>query len=430
MRSKLATILILVIAIVWQSCDMRSNIDPPQRFYKYIGKDGDQFGKDLTTDSEDNLYILGNTSSSQEGTQLYVVKTNSRGEVLWEQTLGDAGEEDAKDIELMAGGQLLILANRTNVNTGEKGYAVYRLSSADGSETASKIIDGEAGFPVYANTITETLDGFVVAAYTDHGPYKSATVARYDKNFVRFTASNWDPKLKQLSGSTGYDVIPFKVFQIDPTTFYGFYYSNSISGGDAIADYNFVVVVSTENNFPYRNFYLPGPDPNSNEFLTSVKAVPVKSGSGYIMTGYTSTAGGTQDVYAVRVVQSMRNTVSNDPTEVLQGSPKVITSGLSASSNWPATVFPSQGEGFLVLANENTQGNDNMFLKKVDNLLADAWADPVSHSFGGVGNDTPGAVIETSTGRIVICGTMVLGEVNGQKKVVLMNLNRNGMFDN
>ncbi|MEJ0033768.1 MAG: hypothetical protein WDO15_27050 [Bacteroidota bacterium] len=54
----------------------------------------------------------------------------------------------------------------------------------------------------------------------------------------------------------------------------------------------------------------------------------------------------------------------------------------------------------------------------------------MGRTFGGVGDDSSGAVVEIADGRILVVGTMVLGDVKGQRKIVLMNLDSEGQFGN
>jgi hypothetical protein len=401
------------------------NIEAPNQFYKYIGSDGNQEAVDVVIDEDDNIYVLGKSSSTSDGEQLYVVKTTAKGEVLWERVFGDAGDEVPKDIELLNDGDLVLVADRTDIGTGEKDIVIYRLNSTDGSVMGTPRIDGYPGIGDYVNSITEISDGFVVAAYSDNGPYKDFSVFRYDASFSAYPG--WSVKTEQLQVSGGYDLVPVKVFQIHADLFYTFCYTNSIFEGDNVSDYNYFIHVSNGLNDGLNELMIHSSDPISNERLTSVSIIPPQSGSGFIMAGYISNSS-RQELYLVRIRQGLEF-APHDPAQYLQGAPKIVSDNLSSIVNTKASVFSSKSQGFLVLGNENALGNENIFLTKVDNELENAWQAPhVSFSLGGAGNDTAGAVVETSTGRIVLCGTMVLGDVIGQKKVVLMNLSPNGLF--
>lgn len=69
-----------------------------------------------------------------------------------------------------------------------------------------------------------------------------------------------------------------------------------------------------------------------------------------------------------------------------------------------------------------------MYLKKLNPALTDAWSEQPFYFFGGAGSDLAGGVAEAPDGRILILGTMVLGESTGQTKAVLIKLSPQGKF--
>lgn len=438
MRNRILTIstnvIFAIIVVIFQACDSKVNIEEPQQFYKYIGGEGDQWSVDMVIDNEDNIYILGRSSTVSKGLQVYVVKTTSKGIVLWERTFGEDGDEIPKDIELLSDGNLVLVADHTDL-AGARDFVIYRLNSGDGSLIGTRVNGGNLD-PVeaddeFVNSITQISDGFIVSSYVDNGVYKEAFVYRYDEDLAKISNLLWNVNFDQQVVSGGFDFVPVKVIQMNDDLFYTFCYTNTTFAGDNIPDYNFFIYVSGQLNDLLNTLPVPSNDVNSNERLTSVKAVPPQSGSGFILAGYSSTSlRNEQNLYVQKVVQSLRFLVPSAINQIRQGDPKLIptsVSSISAASN--ASVFPSQGEGFLLLGDQDSGGNNNIYLTKVDNSLNEAWSDPHPFfSFGGAGGDLSGAVAETKDGRILLCGTMVLGDVIGQKKVVLMNLSPNGLF--
>jgi len=418
-------LIVLILMIVGQSCDTRMNVDEPNGLYKLIGTDGSQAAIDLVTDGEDNVYILGSSTSASKGIQLYVVKTTSRGIVLWQKIIGGPGDELGKDIEMTTSGDLVIAADRKD-ETGEEDFVIYKLNADDGSVIGTPTVGGTPNVPDFVSSITEISDGFIVSSYSDGGTFKSGATYRYDASMA--LVPTWEPDISQfLNDIDGYDFIPVKVVQINPDLFYTFSYTNSPIG-DAIPDYNFLIYVSGQFNGFKNVLVVPGPDPSSNERLTSVRPVPTSSGGGYVLGGYVSNPNSNeQNLYVVRIRQDLEKVKPSDIDGFRLGQPRTATSSLSSITSAVATVYPSINSGFLVLGDRNSTGNDDIYLTKVDNGLNDAWAAP--NAFGGEGDDMAGAVRETTTGRILVCGTMRLGNVIGQTKIVLMNLNPTGKFD-
>ena len=422
MRRRLPIILMIVISMVYHSCDSTLNIDKPKGLYKYIGDDGNQTAVDMVMDPDGNAYILGSTTSNGVlGMQLYVVMTSPNGEVQWQQSYGDAGDETPKDIEMLADGTLAVLADRPD---GQ--FVIYRLSKDDGSEKMAHKINGTR-FPDHVSSITQINDGFVVVGYSDSLSIKNGLVYRYDVNMDTVPTS-WVYKITQSIGSVGYDVLPIKMYQKDANHFFLFGYTNSPIG-DNIPDFNYFVLASGFDNSFINGFQLvPGPDPTSDERLTSAMQVPSQSGGGFILTGYTSASNGSrQDIFVARIVDDPSSATNN----FIQGTPRVITSNLADLSGSVAFTYPSATAGFYVLASQGTAGDNNLYLTKLDNSLLNAWGnDNPGRTLGGVGDDAGAAVAETGDGRILVVGTMVLGDLKGQRKIVLMNLDSDGMFGN
>lgn len=440
MRSSVLTILFLLVVVVFQSCDTKLNVDNNDDFFKYIGEDGNQWGVDMLTDADGNIFILGKTSSATNGTQVYVVKTNSSGNVQWTNSFGSTADEDPKDLEMTTDGNLVVVADRIETG-GDSDFMIYKVNSSDGTVIGTALRVGSGSTPDHVNSITQTNDGFVVASFADSSSYKSGHVFRYYNDLTPYPNS-WVSLVAQEDGASGYDVVPMKVIQFDANNFFTFGYTNT-QNGDGVNDYNFFVSAGNQYNDNLRGLLIiPGPDANSDERLTSVTRMSPESGSGFVMSGYISYPGAGQDLYVLRTPLFINlalgyNKPSASPSDpdlpnlrtYLTGDPKVVTTNLSTINSSRGSVFSSAASGFLLLGQENLSGNDNLFLTKVDKDLADAWSDPhKSHVFGGIGNDLAGAVIETSNGRILVLGTMTVGEVNGQTKIVLMNLSPNGLF--
>jgi hypothetical protein len=435
MRGRLPIILVFAAAMVYQSCDSTLNIDKPKDFYKYIGNDGDQTGVDVVLDKDGNAYILGTsrTASDSLGQQLYVVMSNPGGQVVWSKTYGDKGDEVPKDIELLTDGSLMILGDRSDGD-----FVLYRLAKESGKQVGPTVINGSEDLdpanpdlPDHGNSITQTLDGFIVAGYTDNGLYKTALVWRYDANMVKFPSS-WSYKMSLLESTNGYDVVPIKVIQKDANTFFTFGYTNT-PGSDGNPDHDYFIAITSEVNDARNNLLLiAGPDPSSNERLTSIKEAPVQSGGGFILAGYTSAPNSSfEDLYVAHVVQDPTFALASNQASFLVRDPKLVTTNLVNQSGSVASIYPSVSSGFYILANEGVLGDNNLYLTKLNNDLSNAWGnDNPSRTLGGVGDDSGGAVAETNDGRILVVGTMVLGDLKGQRKVVLMNLNSDGMFGN
>ncbi len=452
MRSRVKTILKLALCLLigggLGSCDSRLNIEEPTTFLKYIGEDGDQTAVDMVVDEEGNIYILGTSGLTASSTQTYIVKTNAAGFVQWSQSYGNPGEDIPKDIELLDNGNLAVVADKVIGSPPARDMVVYLVSNVDGALLASPTIADEFERTEYATSISQTNNGFVITSYYDTtnqgSPYKQGLVRRFNSDLQEYNTGSgpgggffWYPKLDQAAA----DIVPVKAIQVfltDPGSglevekFYFFGYTNSFLDGVNEADYNFFVFVNNSQGENENALILTSADPNSNERLTDVQYFVGERGSeGFALSGYISSPGSAEQSLFVAQVKYNLLGIQN-PSNIgswTYNTGKTVATSLSSNADSPASVFPSPNSGFLILGEENTVGNNNLYLTKVNYDLDAVWPDPyAAHIFGGIGNDEAAAVAQAGDGSILVCGTMTLGEVNGQLKIVLMKLSPEGMF--
>jgi hypothetical protein len=214
-----------------------------------------------------------------------------------------------------------------------------------------------------------------------------------------------------------------KIFQVSPNEFHVFGYSNRPEPGvnDVESDLNFWIFNLSNTGVTLgKELVIGSSTPTDNEVLTSVAPSPVISGAGYILVGTTTPAGGArQDVFTAKL---------NTNLTVLFSRP--VTSAFSEPTDSRTSVFSLSTSGYVVLATRSADNNNgDLYLKKIDNEGGDAWTNPPALGFGGLGEDKVGAVAEATDGRIVLVGTMGLGaDINGQKKLTFIKVNKEGKF--
>ena len=210
MRSSRSTILtiafLLMVAVVYQSCDTTLNIEKPATFLKYLGGDGNQTGVDMVTDADGNIYVLGSSIVPEQANakhRVYVVRTNSGGNTDWQQTYGDVLTEDLEpvDIELLNDGSVAILANRKDAGNALD-FVIYILNKEDGTMmTVAPIVAGEPGVDDHALSLTQIYDGFLVSTYRvvarPAGSFKTAYIYRFTNDFLP-TPKSWGSEIKLL----------------------------------------------------------------------------------------------------------------------------------------------------------------------------------------------------------------------------------------
>lgn len=420
-------ILFFLIALAISiSCDTEKNIEPVDHFLKYFGDKGSQMAVDMEVGSDGFIYMLGNSADS-----LYLVKSDEMGNWVWGEKYGAATVLVARDLEISASGSLLVLAN-TNEVGGNLDFVVMTVNNTSGAEMF-RLVDGYPGYDEEAYSITEISDGYIVTGSTTRvsappsaGDVQDGFIFRYDQNFADYGVS-WSNDYVQYGPGT-IDVV-IKAYEARPGFIYMFGYSNQTDILDQTADFNFFVF-SVNNEGVANSFKFTPGQSVTNEILTSVSLISTTASSGFLLTGITE-SGGVAELYTMRIVGNIE-TVENQ-ADLIQYQKAITSFGFASNTSTSnvqnlKAVGCSSPFGFLVLSTENLNGNENLYLTMLDNTLALRDRDVPGKAFGGIGNDSAADVEQLADGSILVLGTMVLGEVNGQKKMVLMKLDSEGKF--
>lgn len=422
------------------SCDTAKNIEDPTKnyFIKYYGGDGDQEGVDAVVGKDGFIYLLGNTNTptSTNGKQLYLVKADADGKLVWEKTFGGKFDEEAKDLEITTDDRLVILAN------SQKGFVdsdiLVMTVSLEGVKIDSvliglKTISG-AEADDNASSVSQTADGFIVSGSTTGVSVKpnqgsedvrDALHLRFTSNLTIFNNTVW----KNVSGSIGSDGAT-RVHQVNSGTYYVFGYTNIDVTGTSTIDFNFWVYQLGATGEANNSKMYPGA-PVTNEKLTSVIASPLSSGDGFLLAGTSSNAVGSYDIYITKLRktltfnQALDYQINNTLSQLNQ--PQSVTLGKLDIEKGNVSVFSSIYSGYLVLANEKSATTNNFYLTKINIDGGFAWDNPENLIFGGQRDDFIGAVLELADGKIILIGTMAIGD-EGQKKMALIKLNKEGKF--
>ncbi len=422
------------------SCDTAKTIEDPTKnyFIKYYGGDGDQEGVDAVVGKDGFIYLLGNTNTptSTNGKQLYLVKADADGKLVWEKTFGGKFDEEAKDLEITTDDRLVILAN------SQKGFVdsdiLVMTVSLEGVKIDSvliglKTISG-AEADDNASSVSQTADGFIVSGSTtgvsvkpNQGPedVRDALHLRFTSNLTIFNNTVW----KNVSGSIGSDGAT-RVHQVNSGTYYVFGYTNIDVTGNSTIDFNFWVYQLGATGEANNSKMYPGA-PVTNEKLTSVIASPLSSGDGFLLAGTSSNAVGSYDIYITKLRKTLTFNaaldyqINNTLSQLNQ--PQSVTLGKLDIEKGNVSVFSSINSGYLVLANEKSTTTNNFYLTKIEIDGGFAWDNPENLIFGGQRDDFIGAVLELADGKIILIGTMAIGD-EGQKKMALIKLNKEGKF--
>ena len=434
--SRYIFIFLSMMGGVLSSCDTSSTIEDPNQdhFIKYYGGDGDQEGVDAVVGPDGSLYMLGNTTApgTTVGKQLYLVKADPEGILIWSKTFGGQFDEDAKDLELTVDGKLVILANSQKGST-ENDILLMTLS-LDGTKIDSALvglqtITNEEADDV-ASSISLTSDGFIISGSTTGVRTKGFSVGiqpddlkdvlhlRFSNDLTLFSEGNWT----RTNGTNGIDG-GVKVYEVNASLYYVFGYTNINAGtGATTSDFNFWVFSLGPTGIGNKSQMFPGA--LTNDVLTTVITPAPGSTDGFLLAGSSEDANGNFDIY----INKLRKDITFNPAVDYQlNKPLSLDLGKTARAN--VVAFTSISTGYLLLTNERTTTSNNFLLTKINQDGLPAWSNPESLIFGGQKDDFIGSVLELPDGRILLIGTMALGD-EGQKKMALIKVNKDGKFLN
>lgn len=413
---------ILLSVIVFVSCDTSSKFASPDAnyFVKYFGGDGNQFGVDMKVDTDGSIYILGNSSNSAESAnqQIYLAKATAKGLVEWEKRIGKV-QLEAKDLEFTSDGNLILVANMQNATSD---VLVMRFdkqgNKLDSVVVWSKVLKSNDNYEnanknEYVNSITELKNGyFILIGYTDNalsGHTYDVMNIQLDKSLKKMAVSYNENNGSGLLNSGA------KLIQ-NRNSLYIFGSSNFVSKTSTDSD---IWTWTIDNNgYPNYNtdlqtqFIKTGYD----DFVTNA----VKSFTGY---GVCSISSLNSDL-TLRVIKISGDSLRFNAQDIAAikefslgtGSSKfaVINNGYGLSNYFVASTYYPAGSAT----------SDIMLMKLDDQNLNESWKQKVF--FGGVGDDTAAAVEELPDGKILILGTMQLGNPANQYKIALIKVNADG----
>ncbi len=426
------TLYPLMLLIFWLSaCDTERNTDDPDLNYyvKLYGGDGNQSGVDMEVLSDGTMLLLGNWATSMLESQIYLMRVNAKGEVIWDTRYGQQNERwVAKDMEMASDGNVVVVADykaNLSANTDIKlvkfsldgavlGEGTYGTPGNEDSRSVTAVADG--GFII--SGVTDSTRTFLLAGVTDPDPADAYNL-RVDQNLTRLSTSNWAPVF------VGFDNIDVavRIFEKTSDEYYVFGYTNSTLLGESTnPNERMGLFYFRRDAFGFQtNPYYPGNVVNVNDTdINYVQSVGQTLGGGYLVIGTSVNSLGVSDIFVARLRPTL--TFSNP----LQGDATFYnTIALGRNVRGVAAAPSVAGEtGFLILGNEvRSTGATNLWLSKIDQSGQVLW----STTLGAETEEDMGAAVrELPDGKIAVLGT--IGLADNQFKMALIKLNGRGQF--
>ncbi len=410
---------IVLITVILFACDTPNNVDDPAESYfiKYFGGDGNQEGVDMLTLSDGSLMLLG-TSEFGGKKSIYLVKTDSKGNIIWEKTYSGTSDV-AIDIE-PAQDNFVILARYEKSDSDHD--VRLMLVSPDGNEINNVTYGMSQNKKEDPRSVTPLSDGgFIVTGSTqqDNSPappvnpddYSNIFHFRCDSKLV-FDNVTWS----ELYGAVDKNEVGIKSYEISPTEILIFAYSDNAYTVGQLGKYSPIYYKVGAGALPNSNPTVLG-DFAQNIQSNSVIKVDGTLGGGFLVLATRSNSLGTITLQASKLKEQIVFDANRD--EQFDEEISFVSNPVNAIS---ATTSLTAPEGFLLLGEEvRTLGTKNISLTKIDQSAIVRWTVSLGSEEG---NDRAAAVSELLDGKILVLGTVELGD--NQSKMALFKLNSTG----
>lgn len=419
--------LIISLTIGFFGCDTDSNVKDPTESYfvKYYGGDGDQRGVDMLSLPDGSFLLLGNTQFAG-AKSIILIKIDPKGEILWEKTFQGTTEQ-AVDIEPMSDGNFVVLAS---LETAPDNHDVKLIIvSPDGEEITSVSYGSLSQKNETPKSVTQLRDGgFIVSGITvadmtidpQDNPdlYTNIFHFRCDASLA-FDNTNWDEyygSLSQLDGAV-------KIFQDPGQDFYVFGYSDQkiLPAQEEFGKVAILYYRAGAGGTPDSQLGVLGIE-NSLDLQSDIRTefvhrVRDELGGGFLIVATRVNANGQTSLHAAR----LREGLEFNPIKDKQFDKEIALGSIAIEARSATTSLVSP-QGFLLLGEElRSLGAKNLSLTKIDQSGQTIW----SVSLGSEEEeDEAAAVLETTDGKILVLGTVELGD--NQTKMALFKLNSTG----
>jgi hypothetical protein len=382
-----------IATLILVSCNKDFTISPEQAdsFIKLFGSFQWDQGVDVKQTTDGGYAILGTTTTPENGTDLYLIKTDKYGNKEWSKTIGGKNNDLGSAFQITSDGGFVLIGAITDTTSSGSNYTdvfLVKISSS-GNEEWSKQIGGIGN--QRGNYIQLTSDeGFIITGSTD------AIINGETDVFLLKTNSLGDSLWSKTIGFEGNDY--GTCVQEDNNN--GYIIIGTTSNSKTGQANTNILLVQTNYSGGIRTAETFG----GLEFDEG-KELQVLS-DGYVFTGTTS-LGGTTSMILVK----LEGNIYSEPVFEKQF-------GGSNLSEGNAVITTDDGGFALVGSLEFAASKDVYFIK------TDEQGDElITERFGGSSDETGFAVEQTSDGGFILVGST---EFEGNSMITLIKINAQG----
>jgi len=315
-----------------------------------FGGYGVEYGMSIIEASDGNYIIVGSTTSyGSGGTDIYLLKIGIGGELIWEKTYGGSNEDWAGSIDNTVDGGFIIVGDTASFGAG--GFDVFLLKVDNlGNEIWSTCF-GDSDSYETGYSVRATLDGgFIVSGAksitTQFGDNQDALIIKTNNNGMK----EWE----YLYGGSD-DEIGYSVCQQNNDEYVITGYTESFGNGSK--DIFLLKIIDADNQAPVADFMYSPKNPKTNEQITFTDKSYVSDG--YIVNWTWDFGDG-----VIKYTQNINHYYSDDGSynvilEVRDNNDRTnqITKIIPVSNRKPYVDFTHYPENPII--NESIQFTDN-----------------------------------------------------------------------
>ncbi len=108
-----------------------------------IGRSANDYGKSITIDSSENIYVTGDTRVGSGNYDIWTIKYDSNGNKIWDRTIGGSGNDHGRGITADSSGNIYVAGYTESF--GEGNYDIWTIKyDSDGNQIWNKTIGGSS----------------------------------------------------------------------------------------------------------------------------------------------------------------------------------------------------------------------------------------------------------------------------------------------
>ena len=122
---------------------------------KNYGGSGYEYGNNIDINEAGELLLSGTSSSfsNDENPDIYVVKTDSSGQMLWQKTYGGSASDYGKDAQFMSDGNLIVMGSSTSGDANKLDLYIVKTNAAGNiiQHIEAPILPNDLGLEAFPN---------------------------------------------------------------------------------------------------------------------------------------------------------------------------------------------------------------------------------------------------------------------------------------